>query len=125
VIADSAIDALAAAIPRTLDPSDGIVDITYEGAQGGETGTISAPSDAAVTFDMDDLSVVQATVIADNEGFGDLVFTSVAPAQGPITATATGVSDVTDCELDQSPGTRYPIIAKSLTFVYAICVPAL
>jgi len=63
-------------------------------------------------------------VIADNEGFGDLVFTSVDPAQGPITATATGASGVTVCELDQSPGTTYPIIAKSLTFVYAICAPA-
>ncbi|MBW2223586.1 MAG: carboxypeptidase-like regulatory domain-containing protein [Deltaproteobacteria bacterium] len=124
VIADAAIDAFAGAIPRTLDPSDGIVDITYEGAEGGETGTISAASDAALTFDADDLPVVQDSVIADNEGFGDLVFTSVDPAQGPITATATGASGVTVCELDQSPGTTYPIIAKSLTFVYAICAPA-
>jgi len=122
VIPASEIAALATALDRTFDENDGAVNITYEGAEGGETGTISAGSDDPFTFD-GDVPEVQSTVIADDEGDGDLVFTSVDPAQGPITATVTGVSGVTSCQIDQSPGTTYPIVAKSVTIVYASCMP--
>jgi len=114
---------IVAAAIETLDPGDGAVNITYEGAVGGETGTIDAPSDPAVTFNNSDLPVEQSTVIADAEGYADLVFSSVDPAEGPITATVTGSPGATNCEIDQSPGTMYPIVAKSVTIVYAQCTP--
>lgn len=122
VVADGSMDAFAAEIPRTLDSSKGIVDITYFGAQGGETGTIDASSDPAVTFGADDLPVVQDTVLLDSDGFADLIFTSVDPAEGRVSATATGASGVTVCGIDQSALTTYPIIAKSITWVYAECM---
>jgi hypothetical protein len=56
--------------------------------------------------------------------FGELLFPSVDPANGPITATVTGVPGMTTCHVDETPGTEYPIIAKSLTIVYAWCEPA-
>jgi hypothetical protein len=129
VLPDSEVALLAVALERTIDNSKGLVDITYESAEGdetgGETGAISAPSDDPFTFDLLEFPIVQDTVIADDEGFADLIFTSVDPSDGPITASVTGLLGVTDCLIDQSPGTTYPIIAKSITFVYAICSPAL
>jgi hypothetical protein len=123
VIPDDEITLFAQALGRTLDAGDGAVNITYEGAVGGETGTISAPSDPAATFNVAGLPVEQSTVIADDEGYADLVFSSVDPAQGPITATVTGASGATSCEIDQSLGTTYPVVAKSITVVYAVCSP--
>jgi hypothetical protein len=116
-------DAEIADWEAALERTAGAVDILYySGAQGGETGTISAPSDAAFTFVGWD-PVEQDTVIADPDGFGELVFSSVNPADGPITATVMGAPGTTRCLVDETPGTEYPIIAKSLTIVYAWCEP--
>ena len=41
----------------------------------------------------------------------------------PITATVTGAPGETQCVVDETPGIEYPIIAKSLTIVYAYCEP--
>lgn len=124
VVPDSEITALAGALGRTLSEADGIVDVTfYEGAEGGETATISASSDLSFTFTLADDPIVQDGVIADNTGFGELIYTSVDPADGPITATVMGAPGVTDCVVDHSPGTTYPILAKSVTIVYAYCSP--
>jgi len=123
VAPDAEIADWEAALARTIPETAGAVDILYySGAQGGETGTISAPSDAAFTFVGWD-PVEQDTVIADPDGFGELVFSSVNPADGPITATVMGAPGTTRCLVDETPGTEYPIIAKSLTIVYAWCEP--
>jgi hypothetical protein len=93
---------------------------------GGETGAISASSDDEFTFDfwtpVDQTSVIAAT-LQDGSGFGELVFTSVDPANETITATVTGAPGETQCVVDETPGIEYPIIAKSLTIVYAWCEP--
>jgi hypothetical protein len=96
----------------------------YEGAQGGETGTINVDSDDPFTCGNDGLPVEQEELIADDEGYGNLVFTGVDPAEGPITASVSGALGVTTCQVDASSGLTYPLLAKSITIVYAICEPA-
>ena len=124
VVPDTEVERWEVALGRSISASDGAVDILYyDGAEGGETGTISAPSDAAFTFVGWD-PVDQDTVIADQDGFGELVFTSVNPADGPITATVMGASGTTRCLVDESPGKTYPIMPKMITIVYAWCEPA-
>lgn len=126
VAPDAEITALALALQRTLDENDGIVDIYfYDGAEGGETGTITpAQSDLPFTFDLSGDPQVQDTIIAF-QGEGDLVFTSV-PSGGTITADVMGAAGVTDCVVDETPvpRTTYPILPKSITIVYAYCLPA-
>jgi hypothetical protein len=121
------IDLYETELSRTISDTDSIVVISfYDGPQGGETGTISASSDDPFTFNPDDpecLPVVQPGIIV-SQGWGELIFTGINPADGPITATVTGTSGVTNCYVDESPGTTYPLLAKSLTIVYAYCEPA-
>ena len=131
VIPDAEINAVASALGRTLSPSDGIVDLVFypfeegvPGAQGGETASISAPSDPSFTFDLAGNPVEQAGVIADAEGYGDLIYTSIATDDRPITAEVMGLDGVTSCDIEETPGITYPILEKSLTFVYAYCAPA-
>jgi hypothetical protein len=51
VVPDTEVERWEVALGRSISASDGAVDILYyDGAEGGETGTISAPSDAAFTF---------------------------------------------------------------------------
>jgi hypothetical protein len=57
------------------------------------------------------------------EGYADLIFSSVDPAEAPITATVTGAPGATVCEIDPSPGTTYPLFARSITVIYANCTP--
>jgi len=124
VVPDTEVERWEVALGRSISASDGAVDILYyDGAEGGETGTISAPSDAAFTFVGWD-PVDQDTVIADQDGFGELFFTGVGPANGSITASVTGAPGVTSCEVDESPGKTYPIMPKMITIVYAWCEPA-
>jgi hypothetical protein len=120
VVPDAEFTLLETELDRTISESDGAVVIVFYDAVGGETGTISAESDAPFTFDLDN-PVEQAQLIADDEGYGELFFTGVDPADGPITATVTGAAGSTTCEVDESVGTRYPIFAKSITIVYASC----
>ncbi|MGB8332531.1 MAG: hypothetical protein WCE62_20575, partial [Polyangiales bacterium] len=101
VVTDDEVASFAEALGRTLQASDGAVNITYEGAGGGETGTISASSDPPATFNLAGVPIQQDTVIADEEGSADLVFSSVDPGDGPITATVTGAPGATNCEIDQ------------------------
>jgi len=131
VVPDSEISALARDLGRSLSASDGIVDVSFfpfargvPGAQGGETASISAASDPPFTFDLDGNPVPRAGVIADDEGYGELVYTSVMTADGPITADVMGVDGVTVCDVEETPGITYPILEKSITFVYAYCEPA-
>ena len=42
----------------------------------------------------------------------------------PITAEVMGLDGVTSCDIEETPGITYPILEKSLTFVYAYCAPA-
>ncbi len=131
VIRDGEIARWETELGRSIPATDGAVDILYygrpgEGPVGGETGAISASSDDEFTFDVwtpvDQTSVIAAT-LQDGSGFGELVFTSVDPANETITATVTGAPGETRCLVDETPGTEYPIIAKSLTIVYAWCEP--
>ena len=122
VVPDADIAAVGDALQRTLSTDDGIVDVTFFiGAVGGETASISAASDPPFTFNLADEPVAQEGVIADNDGFGELIFSSVDPDEGPITATVSGVPGTTQCLVDESPGTTYPIRPKSITIVYAGC----
>lgn len=125
VVPDDTMSAIAESLERTFSASDGIVDVIFfAGAQGGETASIDAPSDPPFTFDLDGSAVDEAGVIADDEGYGELVYTSVAIPDGPITADVMGIEGATACEVDETPGVTYPILEKSITFVYAYCVPA-
>jgi len=125
VIPEEEIALYESELSRTISDNDSIVVIVfYQGAQGGETGTISVGSDDPFTFDPDDpecLPELQPGIIVDQGGFGELIFTGVNPADGPITATVTGVAGVTDCEVDESQNTTYPLLAKSFTIIYAVC----
>lgn len=125
VVPEADIEGIADALGRTLSTADGGVDVTFdEGAVGGETASVSASSDPPFTFNLDDEPVQQAGVIADIDGFGELIFTSIDTADGPVTATVSGVSGMTACFVDEDPGTTYPILAKSITIVYAYCQAA-
>ena len=105
VVPDAAMSAIAESLGRSLSASDGIVDVIFfSGAQGGETASIDVPSDPPFTFDLDGNAVAQAGVIADDEGYGELVYTSVATADGPITADVVGVDGVTVCQVEETPG---------------------
>lgn len=125
VIPEGDIAGIADALGRTLSPNDGGVDVTfYQGAVGGETASVSADSDPSFTFNLADEPVQQAGVIADNDGFGELIYTSIDTGDGPITATVTGAPGMTACFVDEDAGTTYPILAKAITIVYAYCEPA-
>jgi hypothetical protein len=132
VIPDAEIARWEGILERSISASDGAVDILYyEGAQGGETGAIAPPAgDPPFTFDLwtpvDQTSVIVDQWMCDGSicTFGELLFPSVDPVNGPITATVTGAPGKTSCEVDEAPGQEYPIIAKSLTIVYAWCEPA-
>lgn len=131
VVPDSEINAIASDLGLSLSASDGIVDVSFfpfaqgvPGAQGEETAWISAPSDPPFTFDLDGIPVPRAGVIADDDGYGELIYTSVKTADGPITAEVMGVDGVTACDVEETPGIMYPILEKSITFVYAYCEPA-
>ena len=124
VVPDQYIDSYAESLSRTISEMDSIVIVSfYEGAQGGETATISVDSADLFTFGNDGLPVEQQQLIADDEGYGNLVFTGVDPAEGPITASVSGAPGVTTCKVDASSGLTYPLLAKSITIVYAICEP--
>lgn len=121
-VPDEEFTLLETELERTISESDGaVVIVFYEGADGGETGTIGVGSDDPFTFDLDGNPVEQAQIIADDDGYGELFFTGVDPADGPITATVTGAAGSTSCQVDESVGTTYPIFAKSITIVYAYC----
>jgi hypothetical protein len=131
VVPDSVMSSIAQALGRSLSAADGIVDVSFfpfaqgvPGAQGGETASISAASDPPFTFDLDGNPLAQAGVIADEEGYGELIYTSIMTADGPITADVMGVDGVTSCDIAETPGITYPILEKSITFVYASCEPA-
>lgn len=131
LVPDGEISAIAVALGRSLSESDGIVSVNFfpwvqgvPGAQGDETASISAPSDPAFTFDLEGNPVARAGVIADDAGFGQLIYTAVKTADGPITADVLGVGGVTVCDVAETPGITYPIVEKAITFVYAGCEPA-
>ncbi len=125
VLPDDDIAALGDELQRTFSEADGMLEIVfYEGAVGGETGTISAPSDAPFTIALDGQPIEQDGVIADEAGYGPLTFSSVKTGDGPLTVGVTGVSGMTTCTVDETPGTTYPVIAKTITIAYAYCEAA-
>jgi hypothetical protein len=118
-VTDADIESAAEELVRALSTDDGIVEIFFEPAVTGASGTINpANHDLPFTLDADGFLVVQNTVI-EVDGEGDLFFTSV-PAGGTITADVVGPSGTT-CEVIESDTGTYPIRAKSITVVYASC----
>lgn len=104
---------------RTISDDDGIVEFFFDPAVTGASGTIMpANHDPPFTLDGGGFLVVQSTVI-EVDGEGDLFFTSV-PAGGTVTADVAGPSGTT-CEVIESETGTYPIVAKSITVVYAAC----
>jgi hypothetical protein len=119
VVADADINSIAGELGRTVSVDDGIVDIYFEPAVTGASGTIDpADHDPPFTLDAAGFLVVQDEVIAV-EGVGELFFTSV-PAGGTITADAAGPPGTT-CSVVESETSTYPIRPKMSTFVYASC----
>ena len=123
LVPDAQVAGIAEMLGRPIDPALGVVDVTFQDAEGGESASISAPSDDPFTFDGDELRV-QDEVVADEEGYADLVFTSVDPDDAPISASVTGAPGLTNCQINQSQDTEYPILPKSITIIYAGCTPA-
>lgn len=124
VVMDAEIARWQGELGRPIPATMGAVDILYfEGAVGGETGAIMPPAgDLPFTFD-GWTPMNQTSVIADDTGFGELVFPSVDPANATIRPTVTGSPDQTSCVVDETPGIEYPIMEKHLTIVYAYCEP--
>jgi hypothetical protein len=114
LLSDPIMTEIEEALGRSFDPAEGIVLIAFEGAAGGETGAIDAQSEDPFTFDENGDPIVQDTVIADENDEAMLVFTGVSAAS--VSATVSGT-----CEIDEDPGTTYPVRAKSITTVYALC----
>lgn len=118
------IEALGEALDRTIDDADAVIDLAWDGAIGDESATLDVDADDPFTFDEDGLPVAQDGVIADSDGYADQVFTGVDPDDSPVGVTVMGTDGETDCSLDASPGTRFPVVAKSISFVYAVCEPS-
>lgn len=117
VVRDGEVAAWETAIGRAISDNHAMVDIIFlAGAQGGETGEIDTDSDPPFTFSGWD-AVNQQSVIADGEGFGELVFPNVDPPSGTVDATVMPSA----CDIDESEGLRYPIFPKTVTLIYAIC----
>ena len=118
-VTDADIESIADELGRTLSTDDGMVEIFFDPAVTGASGTINpANHDLPFTLDADGLLMVQNTVIVV-DGVGDLFFTSV-PAGGTITADVADPSGTTCSVIESDTGT-YPIVAKSITVVYAAC----
>ena len=125
LLPDDYVTAQADALQRTFSESDAMLEINfYLGAEGGETGTISAPSDAPFTLTPGGQPIEQSGVIVNGLGAGPLIFSSVQTEDGPITVEVTGVAGVTTCVVDQAAGTTHPMIAKTITIADAYCQPA-
>lgn len=125
LLPDDYIAAQADELGRTFSDSDSLLEINfYLGAQGGETGTISAPSDAPFTLGPGGHPIAQPGVIVDGLGAAPLIFSSVKTEDGPLTVNVAGVDGVTTCVVDENPGTTYPLIPKTITIADAYCAPA-
>jgi hypothetical protein len=91
----------------------------YPGASylGGETATLSESYDFASTYDANDNLVLSDKLLLD--GDSTLQFFNVDLTE-ELTVTPVGVEGVNTCSLDR-PGTVYPVLAKSVTFVSPSC----
>jgi len=125
LLPDDYVTAQADTLHRTFSDSDAMLEINfYLGAEGGETGTISAQSDAPFTLTPGGQPIEQSGVIVNGLGAAPLIFSSVKTDDGPITVEVTGVAGVTTCVVDEAAGTTYPMIAKTITIADSYCQPA-
>jgi len=121
-----AADAFTAQIGQTLmvdiDDTKGMVTLLFEpaGGLGGETATLSEPYDFSATFDADGEPVLSDKVLPGDEApilsFGGVDLTE------ELTVTPVGVDGENTCDLE-SPGVVYPVMAKVITVVDAVCAP--
>jgi hypothetical protein len=125
LLPDDYVEAIGDELGRRFSEDDAMLEILfYQGVTGGETGAISAASDDPFATAPDWTPVVQPGVIPNEEAKGTLTFSSIDTDDGPITVDVTGVSGVTTCVVDATPGTTYPMISKTITTADAYCKPA-
>lgn len=117
VIPDGLATAIAAVLEVQIDPTEGLVAVSFDEdtVQGGETTTISSPSGGSFIFDTDDAPVIGAVLI---EGGGsEAIFFNVDLAD-TVTADATSPQDTCPPEF---PDAVYSVQAKVLTENDVVC----
>jgi hypothetical protein len=121
-----AADAYMAQIEQTLvvdiDDTKGMVLLFFEspGGSGGETATLSESYDLSFTFDADGEPVLSDDVLPGDE-LPALVFGGVDLTE-ELFVTPVGVDGENTCDLEY-PGAVYPVMAKVITVVDAVCAP--
>lgn len=126
VVPAAQIAAIAEEFEVTVDDAEGVLAVFFDLGQeplggprlpaGDETATLSVASDFSFAFDSDEAPMMSTTLIAD--GALDLIFVGIAPAES-VTVTPVG-GDESSCE-PASPGTMYPVVAKTVTDVEVVC----
>ncbi len=120
VTADAVVAQFEQAVGRKIDDTKGAVWMDFYPGQsglGGETATLSEPYDFATTEDANGNFVLSDKLLPDDSS--TLQFWNVDLTQ-ELTVTPMGVEGVNQCRLSM-PGTLYPVIAKSATFVDTFC----
>jgi len=125
LLPDHYVNAQADELGRKFSDADAMLEINfYQGAQGGETGSVDASSDAPFATAPGGQPIEQAGVIVNGHGAGLLTFSSIKTGDGPVNVEVAGVPGATTCVVDESVGTTYPMIAKTITIADAYCAPA-
>jgi hypothetical protein len=104
-------------LSRVFDPAKGIVQIDFNLALGGETGTITATSDTPFTYDNSDVATVSNIIIAT--GTRELVFANAE--LGTTSGTASGGSN-NNCVLEFPGVLDWPVLAGAITHIETVCV---
>lgn len=112
LVPDSVVTAVAGMLGRTIDVQDGIFQVLFDNHAGGESASLTAPSDDPFTFGVDDDPVVRSSLLAS--GSQELIFSGMEPG-------TTGVTASSGCTA-AFPGADWPIRAKTITSVWMDCV---
>ncbi|MBW2629054.1 MAG: hypothetical protein JRE45_15725 [Deltaproteobacteria bacterium] len=104
-----------------IDDTKGVIAMDFDRVSylGGETATLSESYDFAIAFDADGNPVSSEKLLSDGDRV--LSFFNVDLTE-ELTVTPMGVEGVNTCSLDR-PGTVYPVLAKSVTFMPVGCTP--
>ena len=120
VLPDAVVQAIVGALGETIDETKGIVGLDFLDASGtgGETATLGESNGFTFTFafDIDGTPMLSDVLLPD--GDDDLIFANVAPVAS-LTVSPQG-NGLNECELDE-PGLEYPVVAKAITEVLAVC----
>ncbi len=125
VVPAAQIAGLAELLEVTVDDAEGVLAVFFDLGEdlvgprlpaGDETATLSETSEFSFSFDSDEMPMMSTTLIEDG-GF-DLIFVGIAPTE---TATVTPVGGAESTCEPASPGTMYPVAAKTITDVDVVC----